>query len=104
MTQWTIRYLPKVYGDWEKLDNSVKKPVRNRIVNRLATNPDEHGEPLDNRHGRNLTGLRRLKFRKLGVRVVYRVLQSEHVVEVIAIGPRADDEVYRVAESRIRGS
>ena len=100
---WNISYFPQVREDWRKLDGSQIKPVRIRIARNLATNPMECGEALGNKHGRDLTGLRRLKLRKLGIRVVYRVLPP-NTVEVIAIGPRADDEVYRVAESRIRDS
>ncbi|NPV90862.1 MAG: hypothetical protein HPY50_08825 [Firmicutes bacterium] len=62
--------------------------------------PDGHGEPLQS----PLTGFAKIKPKQMGIRIVYRPKKLENGVirlEVIAIGPRDKDEVYRIAAERI---
>jgi mRNA interferase RelE/StbE len=43
----------------------------------------------------------RIKLRKIGYRLVYKVLGSRMVIVVICIGRRDKDEAYEVVESRL---
>lgn len=53
------------------------------------------GEAL---HG-NLAACRKLKRLRLGLRIVFREVNSEvEIIEVIVIGKRSDSEVYKEAE------
>jgi mRNA interferase RelE/StbE len=50
----------------------------------------------------NLTGLCKVKLKKLGIRVVYKVIRTHDVMKIIVIAARADLDVYRMAEERNR--
>ena len=60
-----------------------------------------YGNPLGNKQGRNLTGLLKIKLKKLGIRVVYDLIRDKKEMRIIVIAARADSEVYTVAGSRV---
>jgi len=95
---YTIEYLPEVVEDMEALDGSQRKVVQ-MALKKLASNP-ECGKHLGNKHGLNLTGLRRVKIKALGIRIVYRLIPQTDAVLVLAVGKREADEVYRKALNR----
>ena len=57
------------------------------------------GEPL----GGKLSGIAKIKLRRYGIRVAYCPLEKGDtiVMEIIAVRPRAGDEVYRIAAQRL---
>ena len=59
-----------------------------------------HGKPLGNKSGRNLTGLLKIKLKDAGLRVVYKLIQTETEMIIVVIGARADEEVYDIASKR----
>ena len=64
---------------------------------RLSVRPEEIGKPLSGA----LKGCCELKFRADGIRIIYEVEKGEvKIVEIIAIGKRDKDEVFKVAEKR----
>jgi mRNA interferase RelE/StbE len=69
--------------------------------NPLPKNEGGHGNPLGNKHGRNLTGYCKITLKKMGVRVVYKVVREDKIMKVIVIAARADEEVYDIAANRI---
>ena len=97
---YTIEYLPEVVEDMKALDGSQYKVVQ-MALKKLASNP-ECGKHLGNKHGLNLTGLRRVKISALGIRVVYRLIPGRETILVLTIGKREADEVYRKALNRYR--
>jgi len=56
-------------------ENQIVKAVRRVAKNPLPQSEGGHGKPLGNRQGRNLTGLLKIKLKKLGIRVVYKLLR-----------------------------
>lgn len=58
------------------------------------------GKPLGNKNGANLTNLLKIKFRDLGIRVVYKVERMEDVMKIIVVSARTDEQVYREAAKR----
>jgi len=48
-----------------------------------------------------LSGCRKLYVDKKKIRVVYRIIESEIIVEVIIVGKREDMEVYANATKRV---
>lgn len=97
---YNIEYLPEVAEDMAALDGSQRKVVQ-MALKKLASNPD-CGKPLGNKHGLNLTGLRRVKISALGIRVVYRLIPQRETVLILTVGKREADEVYRKAVNRYR--
>ncbi|MEF2652607.1 MAG: hypothetical protein U0M37_00235 [Blautia sp.] len=57
---------------------------------------------MGNKNGVNLTNLLKIKFRDLGIRVVYKIERMEDVMKIIVISARTDEQVYREAAKRRR--
>jgi mRNA interferase RelE/StbE len=101
---WNLDYTDEAKSELKRLDGSVKSQVVKGILKALQ-NPlpkPEVGycEPLGNKGGINLTGCFKLKFKKLGIRVVYKLKRTESEMKVIIISARADNEVYIEAKKR----
>ena len=76
------------------------KEVECKDLTRLSLSLlDEH---VGNIAGLDLTGYDKLSAAKKSVRIVYRVIAEEVIVEVVAIGKREDLAVYQSALKRIR--
>ena len=60
------------------------------------------GEHLGNRAGLDLTGYYKLYAAKKAIHIVYRILEQEILVEVVAIGKREDLAVYQEALKRLQ--
>jgi mRNA interferase RelE/StbE len=86
--------------DFRRLDGSLKEPVAKQL-RKLETAP-RLGEHLDNRAGLDLTGYYKLHAAKKSIRVVYRIVDQEILVEVVAIGKREDRVVYQEALKRLK--
>ncbi len=61
-----------------------------------------YGKPLGHKQGRNLTGYLKIKLKGEGLRAVYKLIRTESKMLVIVIGIREDEEVYEIAERRIK--
>jgi mRNA interferase RelE/StbE len=70
--------------DFRRLDGSLKQPVAKQLK-KLETSP-LLGEHLGSKAGLDLTGYYKLYAAKQGNRIVYRIIDQEVVVEVVAIG------------------
>lgn len=103
---WKIKYHPLALEDLEKLDGSVRKIVLKGIL-KVSSNPKPqsqggYGKPLGNKAANNLTGLMKIKFRDIGIRVVYKLMEDKrtHEMFILVISARADNEVYNLAGKR----
>jgi mRNA interferase RelE/StbE len=90
--EWTIR----ANKDWEQLDRSIQVEVLKKLKQRLA-NPHIPADLLSG----NLAGLYRLKFRKSGIRLIYKVQDQRLIVVVVAIGKRENLDAYKTAAARL---
>jgi mRNA interferase RelE/StbE len=59
----------------------------------------ELGEALGNKTGLPLTGYRKLYAARKRIRIIYTIQREIVVVLVVAIGPREDAKVYKIAEA-----
>lgn len=84
--------------EYRKLDGSTKRFV-DVGLRKLEERADELGAPL---HGA-LAGCKKLKWRDAGIRLVFRILDdgTVEIVEIVAIGRRDKDAVYKIAEGRL---
>ena len=85
--------------DFRDLDKSIKDQVA-RQLRKLETSP-QLGEHLGRKAGFDLTGHYKLYAAKKAIRIIYRILEAEVVVEIVAIGKREDMAVYREAVRRL---
>lgn len=86
--------------DFRQLDGSLKEPVVKQL-RKLETSP-RLGEHLGNRAGLDLTGYYKLYAAKKSIRIVYRIIDQEILVEVVAIGRREDLADYQETLKRLK--
>ncbi|WP_455025959.1 type II toxin-antitoxin system RelE family toxin [Oribacterium sinus] len=102
--RWQIEYLEEAKKDLKKLDRSaqiiVLKGIDKVSENPLPAQQGGYGKPLGNKSGTNLTNLLKIKFRDIGIRVVYKVEYTDTVMKIIVISARADEQVYKEASNR----
>ena len=101
---YQINFIPKALTDMKKLDHSVRPQVV-KGIQKVSQNPVSiyqggYGKPLGNKDGTNLAGLFKIKFRSIGIRVVYSVEEKEGVMTIIVVSVRADNQVYQEASKR----
>ncbi|MDR0987359.1 MAG: type II toxin-antitoxin system RelE/ParE family toxin [Ruminococcus sp.] len=103
---WILSYSKNAADDLKTLDNSqriqVLKSVSKALMNPLPQNEGGYGNPLGNKRSNNLTGCLKLKLKKLGLRIVYRLKRDQNIMEVLAISARDDEEVYNIVSSRLK--
>lgn len=103
---WEIKYHPLAAEKLERLDGSVRKIVLKGIqkvsINPKPQNEGGYGKSLGNKDGNNLTGLLKIKFRDIGIRVVYTLIENEKKQQmyILVISSRADNEVYNLSAKR----
>lgn len=102
---WGIKYLPEAIEDLKSLDGSqrtvVMKAIKKVSQNPLPADEGGYGKPLGKRNQTNLSGCMKVKLKSLGIRIVYRIERTDKNMNVIVIGARADDEVYKIAQKRL---
>ncbi len=94
-TRYRLKFVPQALAEWEALDGSVKEPFRKALKKRLEQ-PHVPGSEL---HG-SLQGCYKIKLRKQGWRLVYRVKDDVLTVMVMAVAKREDSLAYRLAVER----
>lgn len=101
---WSIEFLKEAEKDMKKLDHSAQIQVLKGIA-KVSQNPQPleeggYGKPLGNKSGANLTNLLKIKFRDLGIRVVYKVERVDGIMKIIIVSARTDEQVYKEAAKR----
>ncbi|KGR74715.1 type II toxin-antitoxin system RelE family toxin [Ureibacillus sinduriensis] len=97
-----LEFYDEAVDEWQSLDGHQKKFV-SKALEKIEALGNEIGEPLGNKRDVNLTGYRKVKLKQIGIRIVYRVVNEViEITEIIAIGGRADEEVYQDAYDRIQ--
>lgn len=101
---WSIEFLEEAERDMKKIDHSAQvqvfKGIRKVSQNPLPAEEGGYGKPLGNKSGINLKNLMKIKFRDLGIRVVYKVERVDGVMKIIVISARTDEQVYKEAAKR----
>lgn len=101
---WRIEFLEEAQKDMKKLDRSsviqVLKGIKKVSQNPLPTVEGGYGKPLGNKRETNLTNLLKIKFRDLGIRVVYKLEQIDDMMVIIVVSARTDEQVYLEAAKR----
>ena len=102
-----IVYKPKLthhsLNDFKKLDGSQKKQILKSFA-KIEQQGMNVGQQL---YGK-LWDCRKLKHKKLGLRVIFKLSEKSdnlepevEIIEIVVIGKREDGEVYDVAEERL---
>jgi len=94
--KFRLQFVPSAWAEWQKLDGSVKEPLRKLLKKRLD-NPHVPSAAL---HGA-LAGHYKIKLNKQGYRLVYGVQDDVLIVMVMAVDKREDSMVYQSAMARV---
>ncbi|WP_236860206.1 type II toxin-antitoxin system RelE family toxin [Candidatus Formimonas warabiya] len=70
----------------------IKKVSRNPFPH-----PNGYGKPLGHKGGNNLTGFFKIKYRDLGIRVVYSLVLEASTMNILIISERDDNYCYQMA-------
>ena len=100
MTPWKVYITDEAKKDYFSLENSLKKRVLAGILKVAQVpmpRPDGYGTPLGNVNGTNLTGFFKIKFRSIGIRVVYTLVIDKQIMNIVVISKRDDDFCYKLA-------
>lgn len=103
---WKIEFTPEALKDFESLDGSQRKLVV-KALNKVSLNPlpeqlGGYGKTLGNHSDTKLHGFLKIKLRSSGIRIVYQLIEVNGIMLIIVIGLRADNEVYDIADKRIK--
>lgn len=94
---WKIRISDEAKKDYRRLDGSLRKQVLAGII-KVSKAPlpsrNGYGKPLGNKNGNNLTGFFKIKYRGIGIRVVYTLAINETVMNIVVISERDDNYCY----------
>jgi mRNA interferase RelE/StbE len=97
-----IEFHPEAEKDFADLDGAVRKEI-SRKIDDLAGNP-YLGKPLGNKFGIDLTGFYKLYAARKKYRIVYRIIDEQiEIIEIIGIGKREKEEIYRLVAGRLKG-
>ena len=89
-------YHHDIEDDLESVGPSAARRIVNAIDEKLTRQPLQFGAPLSG----GLSDFRKLRVGEYPV--VYRAFENRVVVYVLAVGPRRDKEIYRLALKRKR--
>lgn len=94
---WNIRITDEAKKDYEKIEGSIRKQVLAGIIKVSKAplpSPNGYGKPLGNKNGNNLTGFFKIKYRGIGIRVVYTLAVDKMAMNIMVISQRDDNYCY----------
>lgn len=101
---WYVEFLKEAEKDMKKLDHSMQiqvlKGIKKVSQNPLPVDEGGYGKPLGNKSGTKLTNLMKIKFRNIGIRVVYKIERIDEIMKIVVVSVRTDDQVYKEAANR----
>jgi mRNA interferase RelE/StbE len=95
LTTYSLEFLPSAKKEWNKLGPDIRRQFAKKLQQLLA---DPHGVAA---RLSDLPDCYKIKLRSVGYRLIYRVYEKRIVVQVIAVGKRERNAVYKTAAGRI---
>jgi len=103
---WVVEYIKEAEADLKGLDHSqqlhVLKAIKKVSTNPLPNTKGGYGKPLGSHLSSNLVGYLKIKLLKLGIRVVYQLVEEKGTMRIIIVSVRDDEKVYKLAQERIK--
>lgn len=91
---YSLEFEKRALKEWKKLGHPIKEQLKKKLAERLE-NPHVQSARLRGRANRY-----KIKLRSSGYRLFYEVNDNKIILLVIAIGKRAGDAVYTLANER----
>ena len=92
---YRLTFLRDAKKEWDKLGSEIRSQFEKKLRDRIS-NPRVRSAKLS-----GLPDCYKIKLKSAGYRLVYRVFDDRIVVQVVAIGRRERNEVYRSAAKRL---
>lgn len=92
---YKLRFHELAWSEWQKLDGSVREPLKRKLAERLAQ-PRVPSAAL-----KGMADCYKIKLKTMGYRLVYRVEDDVLYVSVVAIGKRERSRVVEQAKDRV---
>ena len=89
---FNIDFDERALKEWHKLDKSIREQFKKKL-RKLQENPYIESARLQG----NLAGCFKIKLRASGFRLIYRVIDEEIVILIIAVGKRENGQAYKSA-------
>lgn len=99
---WNIRITDEAKKDYKKLDGGIRKQVLAgiyKVAQAPLPSPHGYGKPLGNKGGNNLTGFFKIKYRGIGIRIVYTLSMEDAAMNIVVISERDDNYCYDLASA-----
>ena len=90
--KYDLHFHPSALKEWKKLNTAIKDQFKKILARRLI-NPRVKSAAL----GNQLKSCYKIKLRQAGYRLVYRIVDQELVVLVVAVGKRNKNDIYDAA-------
>lgn len=100
MMLWDIKYTDEAKKFFYKSDVALQKQVLSgirKVSKAPLPSPYGYGKPLGNKGGNNLTGFFKIKYRGIGIRVVYTLVINKAIMNIVIISERDDNYCYDLA-------
>lgn len=97
---WEIRIKDEAKKEFSEFHNDIKPQILagiRKVSQVPLPRPEGYGHPLGNKNGNNLTGFFKIKYKKIGIRVVYTLVLEQRVMNIVVISRRSDDFCYELA-------
>ncbi len=83
---WSVKISPEAKKEYFKFDKALRIQVAagiRKVSLAPLPSPNGYGKPLGNKHGNNLTGFFKIKYRDIGIRVVYTLVLDEMAMNIM---------------------
>lgn len=101
---WQDKYLKEAKEDIDRLDSELREIVLAGIKkvrqNPLPQSEGGYGKPLGNKGGNNLTGFFKIKYKGIGIRVVYTLIRDVKVMNIVVVSKRDESYCYNTTSKR----
>lgn len=94
--RYKLEFVESALKEWEKLDSAVREQFKKKLAERLEL-PIIPSSRLN-----GMADCYKIKLKSSGYRLVYKVLDKEIVVLVVAVGKRERNAVYKNAMKRTK--
>jgi len=91
---YNLEFEENALREFKKLGSTIKEQFKKKLA-AVLINPHIPANKLG-----SMPGCYKIKLKSCGYRLVYKVIDREVVVFVLAVGKRERSEVYKLAKSR----
>ncbi len=92
---YSLTFLESAWKEWQRLPSPIRQQFKKKLAERL-NEPHIVSAQLS-----GVPDCYKIKLRAAGYRLVYRVIKQRLVVQIIAVGKRDKNEVYRTMLKRL---